>query len=317
MKFALICLAVVIAASGCTHMQEMQNNSVLQARAALAWKAAADVPRHGFHARHFSRGWKRGYFDVSRGSDGRPPLIPPKAYWSFKYQNPAGEEVVQTWYAGYQQGAATAMAAGVRERNFVPNGVDAGYVPPIAVDASAHEVDQEPIYQEQIAPPPPDGPIAQAAKPHSLPDPPVQSRATTVGVATSQVRAAVAGSVDVSPPQTADAIQHGLKPMLHAAAAPDTWVAPTSFQDTEPADEPIPAAIGPARADEVRPLAHRRMTQRIADCSGEAAPNALREPARLMSAIEPHPLRPIQSITPDVQLAGQLEFEIRRLPPIE
>lgn len=68
----------------------------------------ADQP----HLDDFAEGFRAGYADVLRGEPGCPPPVPPRRYWRTKYENPAGREQVDAWYAGYPYGASSAEMNG-------------------------------------------------------------------------------------------------------------------------------------------------------------------------------------------------------------
>jgi hypothetical protein len=56
----------------------------------------------------FGEGFRAGYRDVAAGSDGCPPPLPPRNYWSWKYQSPEGQAKIAAWFAGYPHGARAA-----------------------------------------------------------------------------------------------------------------------------------------------------------------------------------------------------------------
>ena len=58
----------------------------------------------------YREGWKKGYYDVLTGGDGRPPVVPPKKYWKppvFTQHDPSRQD---EWYTGYQDGASCAKS---------------------------------------------------------------------------------------------------------------------------------------------------------------------------------------------------------------
>lgn len=73
----------------------------------------------------FERGFKRGFIDTSMGKDCRVPAVPPPRYWSAKYQCASGQEIVQSWFLGYEQGIIASQSAGYPEFNEVPVSVNA------------------------------------------------------------------------------------------------------------------------------------------------------------------------------------------------
>ena len=75
----------------------------------------------------YADGFIDGFSDhLTYGGGGLPPLAPPRRYWKVRYANPVGREAVQAWYAGFTDGAATAMSSGVRDSRVIPASVAAG-----------------------------------------------------------------------------------------------------------------------------------------------------------------------------------------------
>ena len=73
-----------------------------------AWQDRAphfgDQPQLGA----FGAGFRAGYTDVATGGTGCPPPLPPRKYWSWKYQTPEGQAKVAAWFSGYPYGAQAA-----------------------------------------------------------------------------------------------------------------------------------------------------------------------------------------------------------------
>ena len=113
-------LGLLVMLSGCANIQEMQSRHWTKRLAAKAYKADPGTPRKGPVARDFERGWREGYYDVARGSDGQPPLLPPQSYWTFKYQNCEGAQKIASWYEGYLLGANAAHEDGIGQFNVIP-----------------------------------------------------------------------------------------------------------------------------------------------------------------------------------------------------
>lgn len=57
----------------------------------------------------FAAGFKQGYHDVANGEDGCPPPVPPRKYWSARFENPEGQSCIAAWFAGYPHGARAAF----------------------------------------------------------------------------------------------------------------------------------------------------------------------------------------------------------------
>ena len=112
---AVLLAVMVWTGSGCTTIEDFRYPLVKKLQAHRAWResgldASAD----------FKRGWTKGYYKVSTGSDGRVPVIPEERYWSTSYQNLEGQTAIEKWYSGYRAGALAAEQTGNREWHFIP-----------------------------------------------------------------------------------------------------------------------------------------------------------------------------------------------------
>lgn len=56
----------------------------------------------------FGEGFRAGYRDAAGGANGCPPPLPPRNYWSWKFQSPEGQAKIAAWFAGYPHGAKAA-----------------------------------------------------------------------------------------------------------------------------------------------------------------------------------------------------------------
>lgn len=61
----------------------------------------------------FREGFIAGYHDVANGGKGCPPSVPPRKFWSWKYQTAEGQCKVNEWFAGYPYGAKAAEEDGI------------------------------------------------------------------------------------------------------------------------------------------------------------------------------------------------------------
>jgi hypothetical protein len=61
----------------------------------------------------FGEGFRAGYVDVASGNNGCPPAVPPRKYWSWRYQSPEGQAKVSAWFEGYAHGARAADEEGI------------------------------------------------------------------------------------------------------------------------------------------------------------------------------------------------------------
>src|SRR4051812_46935915 len=63
----------------------------------------------------YADGFKEGFVDyLYAGGSGEPPLLPPKKYQTFRYENPQGAQAMRDWFAGFRRGAAAGAASGYR-----------------------------------------------------------------------------------------------------------------------------------------------------------------------------------------------------------
>ena len=55
-----------------------------------------------------------------QGGDGCLPVVPPRKYWSWKYQSAGGAATVNDWFDGYSGGVAAAKEDGLAEISKIP-----------------------------------------------------------------------------------------------------------------------------------------------------------------------------------------------------
>ena len=65
------------------------------------------------HLRDLGKGFRAAYTDVANGGGGCPPVLPPREYWSWRYQSPEGQAKAAAWFEGYPLGAAAAEKDGI------------------------------------------------------------------------------------------------------------------------------------------------------------------------------------------------------------
>ena len=105
-----LAIAASILPLGCTGLSHFREDIALREMAKHSYASKSNPRGTGDHARHYERGWRQAYFNVSRGADTCPPSVPPEVYWSTKYQTPRGCQQIAAWYEGYRCGAAAAEA---------------------------------------------------------------------------------------------------------------------------------------------------------------------------------------------------------------
>jgi hypothetical protein len=79
----------------------------------------------------FGQGFRDGYAAVAAGSDGCVPALPPRHYWSWKFQTGEGQAKVAAWFAGYPHGVQAAQedGAGHFQQIQVSHIIEAEYSP--------------------------------------------------------------------------------------------------------------------------------------------------------------------------------------------
>jgi hypothetical protein len=133
-------LLLLTLGAGCAQFQEVKQDMLASSRnrhlANVAWASLRDQYGGRPYLEHFERGFLQGYFDVAQGGDGCVPAFPPERYWSVYYQSAEGEQMIQTWFEGYTEGARVAEMDGVRAYSLIPTTIrteqDAG--PPVLVE---------------------------------------------------------------------------------------------------------------------------------------------------------------------------------------
>jgi hypothetical protein len=85
-----------------------------------AWAAQKECYYGQPHLADFGEGFRAGYRNVAAGGNGCPPPLPPRNYWSWKYQSPEGQAKIAAWFAGYPYGAAAAEQEGAGNWREIP-----------------------------------------------------------------------------------------------------------------------------------------------------------------------------------------------------
>ena len=116
-------LAIVLLSccSGCSTLQgvrnyiaynDTQNDFVIGWRNRVwsiqAWHMEREKYRDHPYLPEFGDGFRTGFRDVAAGGNGCPPVVPPRKFWSWRYQSPEGQAKVAAWFEGYPVGAMVA-----------------------------------------------------------------------------------------------------------------------------------------------------------------------------------------------------------------
>lgn len=124
MRLALfVCLTFVC--SGCSLTKGLRDyiayndscNDFVMGWRNNVWSRQAWHEQKGYFADHpelraFGQGFRDGYRDVAGGGSGCPPPVPPRKYWTWKYQTAEGQCKVAAWFEGYSHGARAAEEHG-------------------------------------------------------------------------------------------------------------------------------------------------------------------------------------------------------------
>src|SRR5205085_3346233 len=75
----------------------------------------------------YAVGFADGFTDfLGAGGNAAVPTLPPRRYWNGRYQNPAGHQAIQDWFAGFRHGLGEARGRGLGAYAVVPS---SAYVP--------------------------------------------------------------------------------------------------------------------------------------------------------------------------------------------
>lgn len=129
----------------------------------------------------FGQGFRDGYADVAGGANGCVPPLPPRSFWTWKYQTGEGQAKVAAWFAGYPYGARAAQedGAGNFQQIQVSHLIEAQYSPEFQAGkcpgCDPATMPNSPIQEvlpgnapvEQIPAPAPQSPTPQSTAPQS------------------------------------------------------------------------------------------------------------------------------------------------------
>jgi hypothetical protein len=118
------------------------------------WGKRAFSQRHGHgQSGPFRDGFLEGYHDMLQGADGCLPVVPPRRYWSWKYQSAGGQGAVSDWFNGYSAGVTAAKEDGLANISRVPASVqfNGNSTVPIQRMPNSSEGNRIP-FEESIAP---------------------------------------------------------------------------------------------------------------------------------------------------------------------
>jgi hypothetical protein len=86
-----------------------------------AWEQVSRDHAERPYSEDYGDGFIQGFADyLEYGRNAQPPAVPPFRYRLSCYQTPEGLRAIEDWYAGFQHGATTARASGLRELTVIP-----------------------------------------------------------------------------------------------------------------------------------------------------------------------------------------------------
>ncbi len=123
MRFSFLLLMAVSTAlgSGCATVADYQYTTINKLKAWACWQEAKTALPEECVDRHFGKGYRAGFLDVTRGGDGTLPPVAPKEYWSARYSCGGNECAVEQWYRGFVLGSSHALSCGLNTCYYVPS----------------------------------------------------------------------------------------------------------------------------------------------------------------------------------------------------
>jgi len=114
--------------AGCADFRDYCDAQLIASRngylARTAWnERGGSLCEDRKHQKDFHDGFYEGYLSVASGQGGVAPLVAPSKYWGACYQDADGREIVNDWFAGFNEGAFAASQDGVGVISEVPTWV--------------------------------------------------------------------------------------------------------------------------------------------------------------------------------------------------
>gem|GEM_PF-1778041 len=234
------------------------------------------------HVKDFGKGFQAGYNEVANGGDGCVPVLPPREYWSWRYQSPEGQGKTAAWFEGYPLGAAAADKDGIANWGHIQTGYTADSKS-IRGRANYVRIREELLKKEmrgeaeEVNPPGPSATVPGVLPPSVPDDLPPPKRTTppgTEGAKTPDAKPNDGPQINPLPPVLPNpAGQSGTDDSAQRRpAAPLEQPAPTLVR--LPAVEPEPSPIQHAHVEVAAPAASSEAnpfeTQRIAPFAQQA-----------------------------------------------
>lgn len=100
---------LVIPMVGCANLHDVRYELSQKSRTLSAWRSFPDCAKDNQnYPKDYERGWKDGFYDVTTGGTGCPPVVAPRCYWEPSQILDHCDNRRNAYYSGFQDGAAHA-----------------------------------------------------------------------------------------------------------------------------------------------------------------------------------------------------------------
>jgi hypothetical protein len=146
-RTALLLLSLVCGATGCSLIENAAHTLVLDPihfctypdryfahhrhlqMADTTWVRIVQANPSESYSMDYGYGFRDGFADYLDAGPGNIPALPPRRYWTGRYQSPQGHQAILDWYDGFAHGARVAAASGYRQFVTLPSYYSPTFVP--------------------------------------------------------------------------------------------------------------------------------------------------------------------------------------------
>ncbi len=100
---------ILVPMLGCASLQDATYELSQRTRTSSAWRSLPDCAKQSCNPRDYQRGWKDGFYDVTTGGTGCPPVVAPPCFWLPSQIVRHCDNRRNAYYSGFQDGAAHAI----------------------------------------------------------------------------------------------------------------------------------------------------------------------------------------------------------------
>lgn len=100
---------LVVPMAGCASLYDAHYEHTQRSRTRAAWRSQSDSARQHRYPRDYALGWKDGFYDVTTGGKGCPPVVAPERYWKPAQILDDCDNRRNAYYDGFQDGVAYAL----------------------------------------------------------------------------------------------------------------------------------------------------------------------------------------------------------------